>query len=186
MKKLSEHELIDLVALNRILGWSEQVIWGIEDGYHYISDARSCVKVRVSDKNMTALKTLRDKFDGCTPMEGSALRSIMIGKKNTVDIITMDGLKIAMSTEAEIPADDTHIMYETEYGGVVRALYVEDAPHKSYIFLDMAVLECINAANIAKAVKAERTSPVMFTRGDEVACVLPINMHTPAFLAHVN
>lgn len=186
MKKLSDFELIDLVALNRVLEYAEQVLWGIEDGYHYISDAHMAVRIRVSDRNMTALKVLVSRFQGTTPFEGLALRSVKVGKSNSIGTLPMDGIKKFMCEDAEIPADDTHIMYQTEYGGVLRALYAEDMPSKSYIFLDMALLECLNADAVVRVVKAERTSPVHFERGDEIAVVLPINMHTPAFMVHLN
>lgn len=187
MKKLSDFELIDLVALNRILADAEQVLWGIEDGYHYISDSHMAVKIRISDRNLTSLKALGKRFQGVTPNEGLALRSIKTWK-NRYDIgnITLGGIKKFLNEDAEIPVDDTRIMYQTEYGGVIRALYAEDMPSKSYIFLDMALLECINADSVVRAVKAEHTSPVHFERGDEIAAVLPINMHTPAFLVAVN
>lgn len=185
MKKLSDFELIDLVALNRILENADQVLWGIKDGYHYISDGHMAAKVRISDRNLTALKVFWKRFQGATPNEGLALRSVKVGKSNSIGNIALEGLKRVLSEETEIPVIDTRIMYETESGGVLRALYAEDMPRRTYIFLSMGLLECINANNVATAAKAERTSPVHFERGDEVAVVLPVNMHTPAFLTSV-
>lgn len=186
MKKLSDSELIDLVALNRILDGADQVFWGIEDGYHYLSDAHMAVKVRISNRNLTALKVLAKRFHGDTPIEGLALRSVR-RRKNQYDMdVALDAVKRCLNEKAESLAVDTRIMYETEYGGVVRAMYVEDLSHTTYVFLNMAFLECINANNVAHAVKAAHTSPIHFRRGDEVAVVMPINMHTPAFMEKLN
>lgn len=184
MKKLSECILIDMASLSRILKDSDTVVWGIDGEYAYISDTHMAVKVRIPGYEPP--KALRLRFLGMNIPQGVALRSIKRKKGYDVDIISLDGMKRVLDTEAEIPIDDTRIMYQTVSGGTVRAMYVEDPPHASYIFLNMMYLECINWDSIVRAAKPERTSPVVFRRGDEVAIVLPVNMDTPAFMANVN
>lgn len=184
MKKLSECILIDMASLSRILKDSDTVIWGIDGEYAYISDTHMAVKVRIPGYEPP--KALRLRFLGMNIPQGGALRSIKRKKGYDVDIISLDGMKRILDMETEIPVDDTRTMYETESDHIVRAMYVEEPPRKSYIFLDMMYLECINKDSVIRAVKPERTSPVAFRRGDEVAFVLPVNMHTPAFLVHVN
>lgn len=187
MKKLSDWELIDLTALNRILASARVVIWGIEAGYHYISDEHMAVKIRIPEKCMpTLLSGMNKCFGGELPCEGLALRCVKGRKKNDVGIISLDGIKRILGTEVLIPVVDTCIMNQRPDGNVVRALYAEDLPNRSYIFLDAWFLECINADSDVLCVKAERTSPVVFARGDEVAVVLPVNMHTPEFMVHLN
>lgn len=184
MKKLSECTLIDMASLSRILKDSNAVIWGIDGEYAYISDLCMAVKVRIPGYEPP--KALRLRFLGMNIPQGGALRSIKRKKGYDVDIISLDGMKRVLGTEAEIPIDDTCIMYQTVSGGTVRAMYVEDPPHASYIFLNMMYLECINRNSTVRAAKPERTSPVVFSRGDEVAIVLPVNIDTPAFMARVN
>lgn len=184
MKKLSECILIDMASLSRILKDSDTVIWGIDGEYAYISDTHMAVKVRIPGYEPP--KALRLRFLGMNIPQGGALRSIKRKKGYDVDIISLDGMKRVLDTEAEIPIDDTRIMYQTVSGWTVRAMYVEDPPHASYIFLYMMYLECINWDSIVRAAKPERKSPVVFRRGDEVAIVLPVNMDTPAFMANVN
>lgn len=184
MKKLSECTLIDMASLSRVLKDSNTVIWGIDGEYAYISDLHMAVKVRIPGYEPP--KALRLRFLGMNIPQGGALRSIKRKKGYDVDIISLDGMKRVLGTEAEIPVVDTLIMCERESGAIVRALYVDDPPRRSYIFLNMMYLECINKDSVIRAVEPNRKSPVIFGRGDEVAVVLPINMHTPALLAHVN
>lgn len=184
MKKLSENELIDLVALNRVLGYAEELILGLEDGYYYISEGHMAMKVRISDRNLSALSSIiKNRFNGEMPRDGAAIRSRRPGSDPVP--FPLDGIKKFLDTDAEILATDTCIMYQMPTGNVVRALYAEDMPRRTYIFLDMVFLECINMDSDILAVKAEYTSPVVFARGDEAAILLPINMHTPAFMASI-
>lgn len=185
MKKLSEHELVDLVALNRILKVSDDVIIGVDDGYYYISERHMVMRLRISYNNMTALSsTIKSRFNGELPRTGTALRSTRVG--SNTEPFPLDSIEKLFDAEPDIPADDTSIMYQMPTGHIVRALYVDDGSRQSYIFLGMTFLECINSDSAIHAMKAERTSPVLFARGDEAALVLPVNMHTPAFMADIS
>lgn len=186
MKKLSVNELIDLVALNRVLDNTESVVWGYDDGYHYISDAHMAVKVRMTPKTSTALRSLFGRFHGEIPKAGTALRSIQNGKRYNVDTVTIDAIKRCLEDEAYIPLNDTKIMYETGYGSIVRAFHAIDYSKNAYIFLNMAFLQCVNQNSTVRAVHAEPRSMVKFTREDEVAVILPVAMATPEYMADLN
>lgn len=183
--KLSHDNLIDLTALSRLMKSADGLLIGTDGDFTYISDTHMAVRIRVPD--VAALfAAVSKRTDGTVPPTGAAIQSLKRKKGYDVCIISLDGIKKFLDVETEIPVDDTRTMYETESDHIVRAMYVEEPPQKSYIFLDMMYLECINKDSVIRAVKPERTSPVAFSRGDEVAFVLPVNMHTPAFLVHVN
>lgn len=183
MKKLSKDELIDLVALNRVLDKAETVVWAYEDGFHYISDNHIAVKIRMSNKNSTALRALFGRFHGELPKAGTALRSIRSLRDYVVDQIPMDGIKRIFETEAHLPIEDTNWMYElADYNRTARAFKVSNDKTSSYVFLNVMFLDCIYRNFIACAVSADQKSMVRFWRYDEVAVILPVVIDKPKYM----
>lgn len=181
-RKQSVDGLVSLTALNRVLKSAGSIVWGIEDGFHYISTDAMALKARICDADLSALKILDDRFHGLTPKEGTAF----YWKDGTASIMALDGIKRFLNTAPECNAYDTHLMYQDEYDRVCRVFYTEDGAVRSYIYLNAAFLDCVNADCAISANAAKHTSPVIFGRGNEIAVILPVKMNKPTFLAELN
>lgn len=182
MKRTSVDNLINLTELNRVLRQAATAIWGRDDEFDYFSNGYMAVKIRL--ESIIPLKVLAPRFGGQLPPKGGALRSIKCKKDYTIDIIALDSMKKCLSTEADVAVEDTHLIYQSEYDTLLRVFLARGRDVQEYIFVDSQFLECINADSVVRAVKPERKSPVVFSRGDETAVVLPVNLlYKPGFLA---